>query len=140
MSNRQAISRLGVVGGVARLHERVRCVDHFKGGRLARLVPQRRQPEAFGGEIGDAAEGTALTVGSVQGIVAAEGPITLARGVTKQAAFYQGNIAAGSGNAAVIDAVFSPSAFDLSGQDLGGLNLILQHLLALKGGGGTLTM
>jgi hypothetical protein len=93
-----------------------------------------------GGEIGDPTAGTALTAGAILGIVAAEGPITLARGATQQAAFYQGNIAHGSANAAAIDAVFSPLSFDLSGQDLGGLNLILQHLLALKVSNGTLTM
>jgi hypothetical protein len=93
-----------------------------------------------GGEIGDPTAGTALTAGAILGIVAAEGPITLARGATQQGAFYQGNIAPGSANAAAIDAVFSPLSFDLSGQDLGGLNLILQHLLALKVSNGTLTM
>jgi hypothetical protein len=93
----------------------------LKGGRIAakRGIPgnlringsvDANSAIVSGGAIGDPAAGTALTVGQVQGIVAAEGPINLAKGTTTQAAFFQGNLLPGSPNAAAIDAIFTDGA------------------------------
>jgi hypothetical protein len=77
-----------------------------------------------GGEIGDTTWGTQLTVnGTNKGIIAAEKPIRFG-GVAPG-----GNVFTGS-NAAAVDAVFTNS-FDLPGLDLGGLDLMLAHLLSL---------
>jgi hypothetical protein len=97
------------------------------------------------GVIGDAAAGTALTVnGDNKGIIAARGPIRFGKKPPKGAVYDNVGAVAGSPNAAAIDAIFTnrgqPLAFDLSGLDLAGLNLILADLLALKvGADGNLT-
>jgi hypothetical protein len=124
------------------------------GGRIAakRGIPANLQINGSvdadsavvsGGAIGDPAAGTGLSVGQVLGIVAAEGPINLLKGTTTQAAFFQGILLPGSPIASAIDAIFTngsqPLAFDLTGLDLGGLNLILQDLEALLVRNGTLT-
>jgi hypothetical protein len=127
----------------------------LKGGRIAaeRGIPANLQINGgvdassavvSGGAIGDPAAGTGLSVGQALGIVAAEGSIILLKGTTTQAAFFQGNLLPGSPNGAAIDAIFThdggqPLAFDLTGLDLGGLNLILQDLEALQVRNGTLT-
>ncbi len=95
-----------------------------------------------GGVIGDAAGGTFLDVGAVKGILAAKGDINGRLGNTQQAAIFENATGA---NAAAIDALFTrlggtAHGFDLVGLDLGGLNLILADLAALRvGPRGTLT-
>jgi hypothetical protein len=99
-----------------------------------------------GGELGDVSLGTHLTVnGTNYGIIAAEGPANLGKAIsTGTGGFYQSNIGSPNPNKAAIDAVFTKNgqslAFDLPGLDLGGLNLILADLKALKiGSDGNLT-
>ena len=87
-----------------------------------------------GGEIGDATDGTSLSVADGnQGIVAAIGTILTASGTNLGGSVF--NQAAGTSNAAAIDAIFTdqgqPLALDLPGNPLGGLELILQDLAAL---------
>ena len=86
------------------------------------------------GLIGDAAGVTGLSLGKVQGIVAAEGSINLLNGKTSSAAFYGQNLR-GSANGAPIEAIFTQHglrlSFNLTGMDLGGLSFILADLNAL---------
>jgi hypothetical protein len=93
------------------------------------------------GVIGDAAGGTVLTSGAIQGILAAEVTISFgATGSRNGAAIFD---PATGANAAAIDAIFThnhmPLSFDLTGLDLGGLKLILQKLAALEVVNGVLT-
>jgi len=87
-----------------------------------------------GGEIGDTTLGTQFTFnGNNKGILAAKGPMNFAKGSPGGYVF---NPATGP-NAAAIDAIFTTNngsalGFDLSGLDLGGLNLILTDLAALQ--------
>ncbi len=89
------------------------------------------------GKIGDAASGTTLMVGDVQGILAAEGSINLGQPAnTNKAAFFGGNLkTTDAASTAAIDAVFTSNhlalGFDLSGLDLGGLALMLGDLRSL---------
>lgn len=97
-----------------------------------------------GGVIGDVAGSTELLAGgAVRGILAAKGDINLGQsGSTHQAAIFE---SATGVNAAAIDAIFTraggqPHGFDLVGQDLAGLQLILTDLAALRvGSDGNLT-
>ena len=87
-----------------------------------------------GGEIGDAAYGTTLTVeDGNQGIVAAIGTIRVENGTNLGGSVF--NDAGGTSNAAAIDAIFTengqPLGLDLPGDPLGGLELILQDLADL---------
>ncbi len=90
-----------------------------------------------GGKIGDAAAGTTLTAGDVQGILAAEGSINLGKPAnTGKAAFFGGNLrSTDPTDTAAVDAVFTNNhlalGFDLGGLDLGGLALILSNLNSL---------
>jgi hypothetical protein len=100
-----------------------------------------------GGEIGDVSRGTHLTLnGPNNGIIAAEGPINLAKSVsTSPGGFFGANIGPGNPNKAVLDAIFTngglPLAFDDPNTlDLGGLNWILNDLASLHvGTNGNLT-
>jgi hypothetical protein len=97
-----------------------------------------------GGEIGDAALGTQLTVrGPNRGFIAADGVIRNAAGLDGTV-YNDVGATPGDPNAAAIDAVFTkggqPLAFDLSGLDLAGLDDILRDLSALHvGDDGNLT-
>jgi hypothetical protein len=87
-----------------------------------------------GGRIGDAAAGTAMKVGEVKEILAAEGSIVFSQTPnTKPAAFFGSNLKTNDAiSAAAIDAIFmnngTPLNFDL---DLNGLGLICKKLSAL---------
>jgi hypothetical protein len=106
-----------------------------KGGIVGNLTTNGVDATAAvvsGGEIGDATWGTTFTVnGTNKGILAAKGTMRFAKGSPGGNVF---NNATGA-NAAAIDAIFADGgkalAFDLSGLDLGGLNLILADLAAL---------
>src|SRR5262249_53894085 len=82
--------------------------------------------------------GAPSSPGTISGIVAAEGPISLKAGTISPTAFYQSNLGSGNASKAAIDAVFTKYgqslAFDLAGLDLGGLAQILADLQALKVG------
>jgi hypothetical protein len=89
-----------------------------------------------GGEIGDASDGTSLSVADGnQGIVAAIGVIRLGNGPLGGAVFNDVGATPGDPNAAAIDAIFTdngqPLRLDIPGDPLGGLELILQDLAAL---------
>src|SRR5207247_2850683 len=82
------------------------------------------------GVIADAAGGTFLSSGGIKGILAAKGDISFgSTGNTTGAAIFEN---AKGANAAAIDAIFTDGgnslAFDLSGLDLKGLDLILMDL------------
>src|SRR5262249_44326887 len=91
------------------------------------------------GMIGDQAGGTGLTIGSVQGIIAAKGSINLVKGKKSGAAFFGANLT--GANAAAIDAIFTHMAFDSvpGSLDLKGLGFILADLNALAVSNGVLT-
>ena len=97
-----------------------------------------------GGEIGDPALGTQLTLhGDNRGLIAADGVI---RNAATLGGIVYSNVAAtpGNPNAAAIEAVFTeigqPLLFDFNSLDLMGLDEILHDLAALHaGGGGNLT-
>ena len=102
-----------------------------KGGIVGNLVTNgiaANGAVVSGGEIGDTTWGTQFTVNGInKGLIAAKGPILFAKGATPGGNVF--NPATGS-NAAAVDAVFTNS-FDLPGLDLGGLDLMLAHLLSL---------
>jgi hypothetical protein len=88
-----------------------------------------------GGKIGDAAVGTALKIGEVKGILAAEGSIIFNQTPnTKQAAFFGSNLKTLDAiSAAAIDRIFMNNGAPLDfGLDLNGLGLILNKLAALR--------
>jgi hypothetical protein len=95
-----------------------------------------------GGSIGDATSGTSLSADSIRGIVAADGNIVPGKDTgTRKAAFFAPYLQ-GTADGAAIDAVFSdmgtPLTFDSAGQDLHGLQTILDHLASLQVSGGHL--
>jgi hypothetical protein len=97
-----------------------------------------------GGAIGDKSAGTVLKVDQVKGILAAENAINLAGPSDTQHAAFFGNNLRGTPDAAALDAIFTdlgkPLAFDLTGLDLKGLDLILADLAQLRlGADGHLT-
>ena len=100
------------------------------------------------GAIGDVRLGTALTLnGNVKGILAAEASINFGKDTpnTKKAAFSGENLkTTDTVSKAAIDAIFTDMgmalAFDRSGLDLHGLDLLLTDLAALRvGSNGKLT-
>jgi hypothetical protein len=97
------------------------------------------------GSIGSSAAGTGLTVGGVQGILAAKGDVLFtAPANTSGAAFFKADLGKSDPSALAIDALFTNAgkalAFDLSDLDLKGLGLILTDLAALQvSPGGVLT-
>jgi hypothetical protein len=127
-----------VVSGGGSLGGRIAAKGGFLGNVMINGTFDATSVIISGGELGDVALGTHLTVnGTNYGIIAAEGPANLGKAVnTGPGGFYKANIGSGNPNQAAIDAVFTnngqPLAFDLPGLDLGGLGLILADLEALK--------
>jgi hypothetical protein len=98
------------------------------------------------GVIGDAAHGTLLNTGNIQGIIAAEGNINLGKIGSSQGAFILPSATTNDPMSAFfIDAIFTengvPLSFDLPmpPSPLGGLNLMLEDLGALQVVNGHLT-
>jgi hypothetical protein len=95
-----------------------------------------------GGEIGDAASGTSLSSGAIEGIIAAERLINFGNTGSTSGSFIR-PIAMGH-NLATIVAIFTddhgvPLTFDMTTLDLAGLNLILTDLNSLHVVNDTLT-
>jgi hypothetical protein len=94
-----------------------------------------------GGKIGDAAAGTAIKVGEVKGILAAEGSIVFDQTPnTAQAAFFGSNLKTQDAiSAAAIDSIFMNNGTPLDfGLDLNGLGLVCDKLAALHVSNGNL--
>ncbi len=92
-----------------------------------------------GGEIGDTALGTKISVmSSNMGIIAAIGAINSGGITSSGPGVIFSNLSASDPSAAAIDAIFTdqnqPLAFDINPDDLAGLALILDHVAALKVG------
>ncbi|MHB8523978.1 MAG: beta strand repeat-containing protein [Limisphaerales bacterium] len=97
------------------------------------------------GSIGNATAGTTFTLDSLKGILAVEGNVSFSKSPnTKSALFYQTNLETSSANSSALEAIFTnggqPLLFDLTNpQDLQGLTLILNDLLALRVTNGVLS-
>jgi hypothetical protein len=106
-----------------------------KGGIVGNLITNGIAANGAvisGGQIGDTTRGTQFTVnGANKGIIAATGAINFAKGSPGGFVFQS----ATGVNAAAIAALFTDKgqtlSFDVSGLDLGGLNLILADLAVL---------
>jgi hypothetical protein len=94
---------------------RIAVQDSILGNLTINGVLDSQSILVAGGSIGSATYGTGLTAGTIQGIVAAVGPINVVKISSNQALYYQAN---DTPDAAVIDAIFSQDVSPLSPTDL----------------------